>query len=256
VLAHALDVLLRLLHPMIPFLTEEVWHLLGQVAPERGLGEPGGGHRSGSGTTRLAAESVCIAAWPTADTTHQDPSIENQFADFQAVLGAVREIRNRQNIPLKEPLSFAVKCDAATAALLEPMQPYFAQMAKATLAAAGPAVTPPDMVASVSHTGSHGPLEVYVDVSGFIDVEAERKRLEKQCEELKKFIASIAGKLANKNFVDRAPADVVDQQRTKLAELEGQFASVTAALEKLPKTVMPARRATPLDSFGDYNGVR
>ncbi|MEX0610494.1 MAG: class I tRNA ligase family protein, partial [Pirellulales bacterium] len=92
VLAHALDVLMRLLHPMMPFLTEEVWQLLAQVAPERGLAGPG------SGTTRLAAavESVCIAAWPEADVGRQDVTIEEQFADFQAVLGAVREIRQRQ----------------------------------------------------------------------------------------------------------------------------------------------------------------
>ena len=58
--------------------------------------------------------------------------IEAQFADFQAVLGAVREIRNRQNIPMKEELQFSVRCDAATAKLLAPMEPYFAQMARAT----------------------------------------------------------------------------------------------------------------------------
>jgi valyl-tRNA synthetase len=225
VLAHALDVLLRLLHPMIPFLTEEVWQLLAQVAPQRGL--------SPSAKPQAAAESVCIAPWPVADTARQDAVIEEQFADFQAVLGAVREIRNRQSIPLKEELNFSVRCDTATAKLLQPLQPYFAQMAKATLASSGPAVTPPDLVASVTLTGQHGPLEVHVDVSRFIDVDAERARLEKQRDELQKFIDSIAGKLANRNFVDRAPADVVQQQRDKRADAEGQLASIAAALKKL-----------------------
>jgi valyl-tRNA synthetase len=241
VLAHVLDTLLRLLHPMIPFLTEEVWQLLAQVAPERGLSEPGRprprskASNSGSGTPQLAAaaESVCIAAWPTPDTAHQDATIEAQFADFQAVLGAVREIRQRQNIPFTESLDFAVRSDAATAKRLEPMQPYFTQMAKATGTAWGPNATAPEVSASVTLSGQSGPLEVHVDVSRFIDVEAERKRLEKERENVTKFIKSIDGKLSNAAFVDKAPADVVQQQRDKRAELAAQLESVGAALEKL-----------------------
>jgi valyl-tRNA synthetase len=74
---------------------------------------------------------------------------------------------------------------------------------------------------------------VHVDVSRFIDTKAECKRLEKDRENLAKQIASIETKLANKNFVERAPAEVVDQQRAKLDELRGQLASVEAALKKL-----------------------
>jgi len=233
VLAHTLDVLLRLLHPMMPFLTEEVWQLLGQVAAERGVGG------AGSGTTRLAkpqaaAESVCIAAWPVADASRQDAMIEEQFADFQAVLGAVREIRQRQNIPPREELIFTVRCDTRAAELLAPMQPYFTQMARATATAWRPDATAPDIAASVTLAGRHGPMEVHVDLSRFIDVAAERKRLEKERDNLTKQIGGIDAKLANKSFVDRAPAEVVQQQRDKLAELRGQIASVEAALTKLP----------------------
>lgn len=222
VLAHALDTLLRLLHPMMPFLTEEVWQLMAQVAPNRGLP-----------AAAKAAESVCIAPWPKADTSWQDAKIEEQFADFQAVLGAVREIRNRQNIALKEELTFSVRCDAATAELLRPMQPYFTQMARATGTAWGPEATAPAIVASVSLTGQSGPLEVHVDLSRFIDVGAEQKRLEKERDNLTKQITSIDAKLGNKGFVDKAPAAVVQQQREKLAELRGQLTSIEAALMKL-----------------------
>lgn len=223
VLAHALDVLLRLLHPMMPFLTEEVWQLLGQVAPLRGL----------TSAARPAEESVCVAAWPVADAADQDAKIEAQFADFQAVLGAVREARQGQNVGFKEELSFAVRCDAATAKLLEPMSPYFKQMANAKAIAIGPAAEPQGVSISFPLTGQTGPLEVHVDVSRFIDVGAEKKRLEKERENLTKQIASIEGKLNNKAFVDKAPAEVVQQQRDKLAELRGQLASVEAALKKL-----------------------
>ena len=227
VLAHALDVLMRLLHPMMPFLTEEVWQLLAQVAPSRGL--------TAAATSECAAPSICIAPWPSADTTHQDAAIEQQFADFQAVLGAVREARQRQNIPFKEDLNFTVRCNDATATLLEPMQPYFAQMARATATQFGPAAQPIGVPISISLTGQSGPIEVHVDVSRFIDVGAERKRLEKDRDNLAKQTASIESKLTNKAFVDKAPAEVVQQQRDKLEELRGQLASVEAALQKLAK---------------------
>jgi valyl-tRNA synthetase len=222
VLAHALDTLLRLLHPMMPFLTEEVWQLLAQVAANRGLP-----------TAATARESICIAPWPQADTSRQDATIEAQFADFQAVLGAVREIRNRQNIPLKEELNFTVRCDATTAELLRPMQPYFTQMARATATVLGPAAPVPAIAASVTLAGQAGPMEVHVDLSRFIDVTAERTRLEKERDNINKQLGGIESKLANKNFVDRAPAEVVQQQRDKLTELQSQLKSVTAALEKL-----------------------
>jgi valyl-tRNA synthetase len=222
VLAHALDTLLRLLHPMMPFLTEEVWQLLGKVAPNRGLP-----------AAASAAESVCIATWPKSDTSQQNVAIEAQFADFQAVLGAIREIRNRQQIPLKEELGFTVRCDAVTADLLRPMQPYFLQMARASVTECGPDATAPDIAASVTIPSQAGVIEVHVDLGRFIDVAAERKRLEKERENADKQIMSIETKLANKNFVSRAPADVVGQQRDKLAELRSQRASVEAALAKL-----------------------
>jgi len=227
VLAHALNVLLRLLHPMMPFLTEEVWQLLAKVAPNRGL------PAAAVSKEDAPAESVCIASWPLADTARQDARIEQQFADFQAVLGAVREIRQSQNIPQREDVTFAVRCGGATADLLQPMQPYFTQMARASATAWGPDASAPDVAASRTITGQQGTIEIHVDVSRFIDVGAERKRLEKDRENIAKQIKSIDGKLSNKGFVDKAPPEVVEQQRSKLAELREQLASVEAARKKL-----------------------
>jgi valyl-tRNA synthetase len=231
VLAHALDVLMRLLHPMMPFLTEEVWQLLGEVAPERGLEPSPGPPLKG----RWMADSVCVAEWPTADVARQDAAIEAQFADFQAVLGVVREARQRQNIAFKEELDFAVRCDATTAKLLQPMQPYFKQMANANATQVGPSAESRGLSISFPLTGRQGPMEVHVDVSRFIDKGAERKRLEKERDNLSKQIASIEGKLNNKGFVDKAPAEVVQQQRDKLTELRGQLVSIDAAVGTLSR---------------------
>ena len=87
VMAYVLDTLLRLLHPIMPFLTDEIWQLLGKVAPTRGLT-----------TTETAVESICIAAWPVANEQRVDSELEAQFTRFQDVLGAIREIRSRQQI--------------------------------------------------------------------------------------------------------------------------------------------------------------
>ncbi|MEM9185838.1 MAG: class I tRNA ligase family protein, partial [Planctomycetota bacterium] len=225
VLAHGLDTLLRLLAPMTPFLTEEVWSLLGEVAPVRGL------TRRGLPAAVPAAESVCVAEWPMANGTDIDPTIESQFAVFQEVLGAVREVRQGQSIPWSETLDFAIACDDATAALLEPMTPYFAQMAKATPTALGPALSAPDVAISKKVAGA----EVHVDVSRFIDVEAETKRLEKEREQKLKFVESLEAKLGNEKFVANAPVEVVQQQRAKLDEARQALASIDASLAKLNK---------------------
>jgi valyl-tRNA synthetase len=227
VLAHVLDALLRLLHPFVPFLTEEVWQLLGQVAPDRGLTP------AGSPAQATPAKSVCIADWPVADPSRIDATIETQFADFQAVLGAVRELRMGQNIAPREAVEFSVRCDEATAKLLEPMAPYFLQMAKATAIAWGPKATAPETAASSQVTGARGPIEVHLDVSRFIDVDAEKKRLAKQIEQWQGFVKSMEAKLTNESFVSRAPADVVQQQRDKLAETKGLIESAQIALKKL-----------------------
>ena len=222
VLAHALDTILRLLHPMTPFLTEEVWQLMSEVAPVRGLP-----------AARGASDSICIALWPQSDEEAINATIEEQFAKFQAVLGAVREVRQAQTVPNKESVEFTVNCDAATAELLKPMQPYFAQMARATAMDLGVEAKAQELAASKQIGGFDNAIEVHVDVAAFIDVEAEKARLGKEQANLTKFVGSLKGKLSNEKFVANAPAEVVEGERSKLAEAEQQLSAVETALAKL-----------------------
>ncbi len=221
VLAHVLDRLLRLLHPMIPFLTEEVWQLLGETAPVRGID-----------TLCQAEPSIMIAPWPQAELARRDAEIERRFGRFQEVLRAVREIRSRQNVPPRQTIAFAVRCDAETADLLAPLAGYFRSLAGATATAWGPDVHPPLLSANATLPG----IEVYVDLAELIDLDAEiaRKR-----EELARLEARIAGqrqKLANESFVRRAPAAVVQKERANLEELQAQHASTSAVLQRLLST--------------------
>lgn len=220
ILAHTLDVLLRLLHPMIPFITEEIWQMLAQVAPRRGLDDP-----------QPASGSIMIASWPQADTARQNAEIESQFARFQAVLGALREIRSRQNIPPRSQIEFGVRCEAETEQLLRPMVPYLLSMAGAVATGWGPAVTPP-----ATHAAVTLPIaDVYVDLKDFIDVAAEIARNEKLAQKLRGQIQGKERKLATASFVEKAPAEVVQRERESLAQLQGQLASAQAALENLKK---------------------
>ncbi len=218
VLAHTLDTLLRLLHPMIPFVTEEVWHLLAEVAPERGIDSIG-----------PAAESIMTAVWPKSDPARQDELIEAQFARFQDVLRAVREICSRQGVPPRTKIEFSVRCNGEVAKLLEPMEPYFESMAAARAVGLGPDVEPPALSANVAMPG----VEIFVDLADLIDVEAEIGRKEKERDKLDGLIAAKQKKLSNENFTSRAPAEVVEQERANLKELEEQHAATVAVLERL-----------------------
>jgi valyl-tRNA synthetase len=220
VLAHTLDVLLRLLHPIMPFLTEEIWHNLGQLAPVRGIPEP-----------YEATKHVIIAPWPRAESAHQDKATEARFATFQAALAALREIRSRQNIPPRNTVEFCIKCDAATANLLQPMAAYFQSMANATSTGFGPSVTSPPMTSKSAVSG----MEIFVDMKDLIDVPAEIAKNEKEEQKLLGLIKGKEAKLGNASFVDRAPANVVETERAGLAQYQEQLASVRAALAALRK---------------------
>jgi valyl-tRNA synthetase len=220
VVAHVLDTILRLLHPMIPYVTEEVWQLLGGLAPERGLEQP-----------TAATQHVIVAPWPEAETRRLDPAVESQFSRYFSVLSALREIRSRQNIPPKQPLTFSVQCSAESAELLKPLSAYFVALANAEAADLGPVVKPPATNATV-HLDD---MEVYVDLTGLIDVGAERDRLEKQQQRLENMIAGKEKKLGNANFVDRAPADVVQRERDSLTQLQDQLRDVIEGLQNLPE---------------------
>ena len=217
-LAFSLDQLLRLLHPIMPFITEEIWQIFNEFAPERGLEsvEPANAH-------------LITASWPRIDAKWRNEPIEHEFALFQSALGALREIRSRQNVPPKKRIDFSIRCNNEHAAILQPMSAYFGSMALADSTGFGPDVEPPATVATVSL----GELDVHVDLEGLIDKAAEKKRLEKEKARVEGQIKGSEAKLANANFVDRAPVEVVQQVRDSLAAAKEQLESINKAIEKL-----------------------
>ena len=166
------------------------------------------------------------APWPKTELTRRNLEIEAQFSRFQEVLGALREIRSRQGIAPKQEIDFYVDCDQKTAQLLAPMEPYFASMAKAHSVGWGASGNPPATHAKVVLPG----MEVFVDLKDLIDVHAEITRNEQQEQKLTGMVQGKEKKLANDNFLQRAPADVVQRERDTLAELKAQLKSVESTL--------------------------
>lgn len=217
VLAHTLDTLIRLLHPIIPFITEEVWQRLAEVAPERGI------------KSVKATESIMLADWPKADHSLRDEKIERRFSYFQKVLAGVREIRSRQQIPPRKQVPFSVRCDTQVAEALDAMKPYFESMASAVVVKLGPKVDVPIFSATANVEG----MEVLVDMENLIDVETEISRNENELVRIQKAIAGKEKKLKNESFVSRAPAEIVAREKESLEQLRLQEDFHMSTLDKL-----------------------
>jgi valyl-tRNA synthetase len=219
VLAHTLDTLLRLLHPMIPFLTEDVWQRLAEAAPNRGIDK-----------IAPVAESIMIAPWPEFDAKRQNAEIEAQFAKFQQVLRVIRDFRMEKNIPFKTQIEFSVKCDLMTVELLRPMEPNFVSMAGAKATDWGPEAKPPSNLCSRYTTTLWG-LEICINMAEFFNIDAEIEILQKSSDKLKGFIEAKKKKFANPNFINCAPDDIVQKERHGLEDLQSQYDSKKGLLD-------------------------
>ena len=156
-----------------------------------------------------AAESVMIAPWPAYPASLVDEAMETRIALMQELVRGIRQVRNRYVIDNKTSLDVAVRCDAKTATDFGSLAPFIGLLAGVGKLDANPSVKkPPQAVTQV-----HPMFETYVSLQGLIDPTAEVKRLEKQIAEKTKSLETTRKKLENADFVKRAPAEVVEQQR-------------------------------------------
>jgi valyl-tRNA synthetase len=218
VLAGVLDAILRLVHPVMPFVAESLWQALNESAFERGLPPPD-----------PSAESVAIAAWPEFPASWQDPAMEARMRRMQDLVRGVREVRNRYNVDGKTPLALHVRCAGPAAEDFRTLEPLIKQLAGVGALACGPDVVRPGQSAAQVHPE----FEAFVPLAGLIDVEAEAQRQEKQRAELEARLRAACAKLGNRNFVERAPAEVVQQQRDLVEELEAQLRAIEESLRAL-----------------------
>ena len=212
------DTLLRLLHPFAPFITEELWAVLNELAPERGLWEP-----------QSAESNVMVARWPQLDSGQIDPELESRFERLQDVIVAVRNVRAFYKISPRQPLKLFMRCSPEVADQMQAVADQFDNLSRTMLEAAGVDINRP----GASGTFSLKDAEGYIPLEGLIDTEAERTR---QAEKRKEVLGHIAGadaKLSNENFVNRAPEQVVSDVRETRARLQTQLESIDRMLEEL-----------------------
>jgi valyl-tRNA synthetase len=216
-----LDTILRLLHPIMPFVTEEIWQHLHEAAGARRM--------PWDDATGPLAASLMTARWPEPPEAWIDPDTESRFGTFLSVVGAIREIRARQNVPPKTRVKVAIRTSPAQAALLDPLHASIASMAACDLTGVGPEVTSGPLAATATVAG----CDVFVDLADLVDVGAEIARLTKENEKTVGFIEAKRRKLSDEKFAARAPAAVIAKEREQLAELEARLEKSEATLAEL-----------------------
>ena len=204
-LVRVLETVLRLAHPLIPFITEELWQ---KVAPVAG--------RSG--------ESVMLQAYPRADLARCDEKSEAWVATLKSMVNACRSLRGEMNLSpaLKVPLAAAG--DKNT---IEAYAPYLAALARLSEVSA----TEGDLPDSDAPVQIVGDFRLMLKIE--INVAAERERLDKEIARLQGEIAKAQGKLSNASFVDRAPAAVVEQERKRMVGFSTTLAQLQTQRGKL-----------------------
>jgi len=218
VLFHVLDQSLRLLHPFIPFVTEETWQQLRRAFQGADLG---------IGPDEGWAEALIIADWP-----QPGKSYASEAADFERIRELVRNIRAVRAEYQVEPGLFIQATIAAgqMTELLEDQQPLLSYLAR--LDDRRLVIRPMAEVPDSAVTVSMGDLTAYLPLSGMIDLEQERSRLKEEMAELDRQIDRVSG-LLQSEFAKRAPEEVVAREREKLARYEASRAEITERLAQL-----------------------
>ena len=213
VLVHVLDRALRLLHPFIPFVTEEVWQRLNAVRPD-----PDG------------ATALIVAAYPRADTTRLDDEAERSFAAVQDFVRAIRNVRAEKRVEAARWVeAYVVGAEASEAA--RALAPAIELLARAR---------PLHVVATADDAPSEGAVtsvlpvgRVVLPMSGLFDVEAERARLRKQHNEATGEVARLEAKLADERFTSRAPERVVAKEQERLATARTRLEGLAQSLAEV-----------------------
>ncbi|MEH1127252.1 valine--tRNA ligase [Micromonospora sp. CPCC 206061] len=200
VLGHVLDQLLRLLHPVMPFVTDELW------------------------TALTPGQTVVTAAWPVTDSALVDDAAEAELATVQRVVTEIRRFRSDQG--LRPGQRVTARLGGLAGAGIAAHEPLIRSLVRLDEPGDGFAAT-----ATLAVTGAIG---VELDTRGAIDVAAERARLEKDRAAAQKEAGQCRAKLGNPAFVDKAPEPVVNKIKDRLAAAEADLARIAAALGALP----------------------
>jgi valyl-tRNA synthetase len=217
ILRAVLDQSMRLLHPYMPFVTEEVWQYLYRTS------EPD--------QSQWPASALIVAPWPQANREAIDDEVEQEFSLLQEVITRIRDARNQVNIePARRvPVIMAAGNQLAMLHAQTPLIEFLARTEKPQLYAQ--LAQKPEQSMSLLA----GPVEIYLPLAGLLDISKELERLDKEIAQAQQEIARLQGKLANEAFVSKAKPEVVQKEREKLAiqeERVGKLKERRTALER------------------------
>ena len=216
VLLNCLEVAMRFSHPIMPYITESIWQTIAPIIDKK------------------ATDSIMTAAFPTADDSLISLQTEHDMTWLQALIGAIRNIRGEMKLgnAVRLPVLLDNISDEETARLSR-IENQFKSLAKVdtlTIVNAGDGA---DKELPLSSSSMVGQLKVLVPMKGLIDPTAELNRLAKAQEKLTKQAESLRSKLSNEAFVSKAPANVVESEKAKLAEMDTQLAQMHKQIEQL-----------------------
>ena len=200
VLVYVLTGVLKLLHPFMPYITEEIW----QALPHEG-------------------DSIMVSAWPEYDETH---CFEQEAADFTKVMDAIKAIRNRRaemNVPPSKKAT--VYIEAANGKVFEQCAPFFLRLASASEVEVNREFDKNGAVQVITDSA-----KIYMPMAELIDTAKELERLTKEMEQCKKQAAGLEGRLNNPGFVNKAPENVVAAERDRLAKLKERMAKLEESI--------------------------
>ena len=233
VLLDVLDTSLRLLHPVMPFVTEELWRHLQEMRPETGDQRQETSEKMKSQVSGLRSQvshSIMVAPWPTASRRWVHPAVEDQFALFQAVVTAIRNTKQELNVPsdTRPPVQLSTKRRDARQ-FLETHRPFVQALAQVGEVTVDDDAPRPRNAAATVVDG----IEVIVPLAGFIDVDRERQRVQTRVTELTEELARLNAKLRDRQFIQRAPKEVVDQTKARRLNVTETLKKFTSHLHLL-----------------------
>ncbi|WP_322981142.1 valine--tRNA ligase [Pseudomonas sp. C11] len=210
-LVRVLEVILRLAHPFMPFITEEIWQRIKSQAGVQG-------------------ETLMLQPWPVANESRIDAAAEGDIEWVKQLMLGVRQIRGEMKISMAKRIDIIVANasaeDQRRLADFEPLLNKLAKLESVRVLAAGEE-------APMSATTLVGEMEVLVPMAGLIDKDAELARLDKEIARLDGEVKRVGGKLSNEGFVAKAPAEVLEKERAKLAEAEQALAKMVEQRGKI-----------------------
>lgn len=216
VLLNCLEVAMRFTHPIMPYITESIWQTIAPIIDKK------------------ATDSIMTAAFPTADDSLISLQTEHDMTWLQALIGAIRNIRGEMKLgnAVRLPVLLDNISDEETARLSR-IENQFKSLAKVDTLTIVNAGDGSDKELPLSSSSMVGQLKVLVPMKGLIDPTAELNRLAKAQEKLIKQAESLRSKLSNESFVSKAPANVVESEKAKLAEMDSQLAEMNKQIEQL-----------------------